>query len=84
MKNIRRIFYSIIIIIISSIVLTQNSVYAVLQYTLHTYTPLYYISIIVVMTIVTGISILILRKIYKDNKLEKSTDEEKRGDETQI
>lgn len=39
--------------------------------------PLYYIAIFLVITIIVGISILILRKIYKSSQLDKDEENEK-------
>lgn len=77
MKNIKKILYSILIISFFNIVLIKNFVYADIIY--HpkeiTYTPLYYLVIIVIVAIVVGISIWILRKIYKSNQLEKNEED---------
>ena len=78
MKCIKKILYSILAISFFNIVLINNYVYAdVIAPRIIDYTPLYYIAIIVGIAIVTGISILILRKIYKSNQLEKEEENEK-------
>lgn len=79
MKNLKKILYSLIISIIFNIYLVKNYVQAdvVTSYTRNNYTPQYYISIFIVVCIVVVISILILRKIYKDNKKEEAQE----GDE---
>ena len=74
MKSVKKNFYAIIIIAILSVCLVNNFVYAdeittpikTVRYSLS-----YYIATIVVIAIVVGISIFILRKIYKSNQLEK-------------
>ncbi len=73
MKSVKKIFYSILAISFLNVVLIRKFVYADVVGTLEiiNYSPLYYIAIIAVITIVVGISILILRKIYKNNQLEK-------------
>lgn len=76
MRSIKKVLFSILAIFILNIVLIKNFVYADLIFgptvsTVISYSPLYYIAIIVVITIVVGISIFILRKIYKSNQLQK-------------
>ena len=80
MKSIKKILYSILVISFFNIVLIKNFVYAdIISYPrkIIKYSPLYYIAIIVIIAIVVGISILILRKIYKSNQLEKNEEDEK-------
>lgn len=76
MRSIKKVLFSILAIFILNIALIKNFVYADLisgptVSTVISYSPLYYIAIIVVITIVVGISIFILRKIYKSNQLQK-------------
>lgn len=78
MKSVKKLLYSILAISFFNIVLIKNFVYAdlvVAPKEIINYSPLYYIAIIVVIAIVVGISILILRKIYKNNQLEKENEE---------
>ena len=81
MKSIKKILYSVLVISFFYIVLIKNFVYADIiinrPIKIIDYSPLYYISIIVIVAIVVGISILILRKIYKSNQLEKNEEDEK-------
>lgn len=79
MKNVKKMFYRIIAITTLSIAVVKNFVYAdviIDPYERIIYSPFYYIAIIALIAIVMGISILILRKIYKDNQLKKNTDKE--------
>lgn len=74
MNNIKKILYSILVISFSNIAFIKNFVYADMVIgpsEIIEYSPLYYISIIVVIAIVVGVSIMILRAIYKNNQLEK-------------
>ena len=78
MKGIKKILYSIVFISFLHIFLINNFAYAdSITYPIEKiiYTPLYYIAVIVVISIVVGISILILRKICKSNQLEKEKNE---------
>lgn len=78
MKSVKKLLYSILAISFVSIILIKNVVYADLvvgPQEIINYSPLYYIAIIVVIAIVVGISILILRKIYKNDQLEKENNE---------
>jgi hypothetical protein len=75
---VKKILYSILIISFISIILIKNVVYADIiagPLEIINYSPLYYIAIIVVIAIVVGISILILKNIYKNNQLEKEKNE---------
>lgn len=83
MKSVKRIFFAIVLITIISLCLLNNFVYAdaiSMTREIIIYSPLYYIAIIVVIAIVVGISIFILRKIYKSNQLQKD-EESIKGDE---
>lgn len=76
MRSIKKVLFSILAIFILNIVLIKNFVYADVIFgptvsTVISYSSLYYIAIIVVITIVVGILIFILRKIYKSNQLQK-------------
>ena len=84
MRGIKKVLFSILAIFLLNIVLIKNFVYADLAVTTSiSYSPLYYITIIVAIAIVVAISIFILRKIYKSNQLQK--DEEKiKGEEKQL
>ena len=80
MKRVKKLLYSILAISFFYIVLIKNFVYADLvvgpqEIEIINYSPLYYIAMIVVIAIVVGISVLILRKIYKDNQLDKENKE---------
>ena len=78
MKSVKKLLYSILAISLFNIVLIKNFVYADLvvgPQEIINYSPLYYIAMIVVIAIVVGISVLILRKIYKNNQLEKENNE---------
>lgn len=78
MKSVKKLLYRILAISFVSIMLIKNVVYADLigdPQEIIIYSLLYYIAIIVVIAIVVGISILILRKIYKNNQLEKENNE---------
>lgn len=84
MKSVKKIFYSVLAIIFLNMVLIKNCVYADVVGPIEriTYTPLYYIAIIVVIAIVVGMSIWILRKIYKNNQLDKEENKEnEKGEE---
>lgn len=73
MRGIQKVLFSIGAIFLLNIVLIKNFVYADViagPTEIINYSPLYYIAIIVVIAIVVGISIFILRKIYKSNQLE--------------
>lgn len=79
MKSIKKILYSIFAISFFNIVLIKNFVYAnpiaiPREIEVIDYSPL---AIIILIAIVVGISILILRKIYKSNQLEKDKENEK-------
>ena len=83
MKGIKKVLFSILAVFLLNIVLIKNFVYADLvtgPTEIISYSPLYYISIIVVIAIVVGISIFILRKIYKSNQLQKD-EENRKGEE---
>lgn len=78
MKSVKKLLYSILAISLFYIVLIKNFVYADViagPQEIINYSPLYYIVMIVVIAIVVGISVLILRKIYKNNQLEKENHE---------
>ena len=83
MGGIKKVLFGILTIFLLNIVLIKNFVYADFvagPKEIISYSPLYYIAIIVVMAIVVGISIFILRKIYKSNQLEKD-EENVKGEE---
>lgn len=77
MKKGKKSLYSILVIFFVSIILNRNIVYAdvISLQPENNYTPSYYIAMIIVIALVVDISILILRKIYKDNQLEKENNE---------
>ena len=81
MKSIKKLIFSIFAISLFNIFLIKKYVYAnpiEIPREVINYSPLYYIAIIVSITLVVGVSILILRKIYKNNQLEKD-EENKKG-----
>lgn len=83
MRSIKKVLFSILAVFLLNIVLIKNAVYADLvagPTETISYSPLYYIAIIVIIAIVVGISIFILRKIYKSNQLQKD-EENVKGDE---
>ena len=83
MKSITRVLFSTLCFFLFNIVIIKNIVYADVIDTprkIIIYSPLYYLIIILVIAIVTGISIFILRKIYKINHLQKD-EENVKGDE---
>ena len=82
MKNIKKTLFSILVISFFNIFLIAKSVYAnpiaePSEIVKINYSPLYYLTIIGLIALVVGISILILRKIYKSNQLEKDEENEK-------
>ncbi len=80
MRGIKKVLFRIWAIFLLNIVLIKNFVYADLiavPTEIIRYSPLYYIAIIVVIAIVVGISIFILRKIYKSNQLQEDEENEK-------
>lgn len=84
MKNIKKSLFSIFIISFFNMLLIEKSVYANPiadpdEIEVISYSPLYYITIIFLIDVVVGISILILKNIYKSNQLEKN-EEDKKGD----
>ena len=81
MKSLKKMLFSIFIVFIIYITLIKNFVYAdlVLSSEIITYSPLYYIAIFLVLAIVIGLSIFILRIIYKKNQSEEKENVE--GDE---
>lgn len=83
MRSIKKVLFSILSVFLLNIILIKNFVYADVidsPREIISYSPLYYIAIIVVIAIVVGISIFILRKIYKSNQLQKD-EENVKGDE---
>ena len=74
LKIIKKILSSILSIFVLNIFIIKNFVFADMiggTVTVIEYTPAYYIAIFIVIAILVAISIIILRKIYKSNQLEK-------------
>ena len=82
MRGIKKILFSIWSIFIFYIMTIRNFVNADLIspmeiHDIINYSPLYYIAIFIIIAIIVGISIFILRRIYKSNQLEKDEKGEK-------
>lgn len=79
MSSVKKILYCVLFVCF--VVGISNNVYADLAVprTIINYSPLYYIAIAIVIAVVVGISILILKKIYKSNQLD--TEENRKGEE---
>ena len=82
MRMIKKLFFSIWCIIILNIMIIRSFVYAdeisltQFHHEVTNLSTLYYIAIFIFIAIIVGISIYILRKIDKNNQLEKYKDEE--------